>query len=39
MYKNKSPRIGKSLGDFNDIDDARNFIYDLTGVMPDILSY
>jgi len=39
MYKNKSPRIGKSLGDFNDVDDARNFIYDLTGIMPDIYSY
>lgn len=39
IYKNSIPRKSKVIGDFFDINDARNFLHDLTGENIDIISY
>lgn len=39
IYKNSMPSRVRAIGDFFDIDDARNFLHDLTGERIDIISY
>lgn len=39
IYKNTIPRQSKVIADFFDINEARQFLYDLTGENIDIVSY
>lgn len=39
VYKNSSPRKMTFIADFFNINDARNFLHDLTGENIDIISY
>lgn len=39
IYKNSMPRKEKFIADFFDINEARNFLHDLTGENIDIISY
>lgn len=39
VYKNSIPRREKVIADFFDIDEARNFLYELTGQDISIISY
>lgn len=39
VYKNSMPRKMTFIADFFNIDDARNFLHDLTGERIDIISY
>ncbi len=39
VYKNQSPKKTRFIGDFFDINDAKKFLYDITGETIDIISY
>jgi hypothetical protein len=39
IYKNSIPRKAKFIADFFDVNDARQFLHDITGESVDIVSY
>lgn len=39
MYRNNSPKIARAIGDFNDIEDAVTFLFELTGEKVKVESY
>lgn len=39
MYRNNSPKVARAIGDFNNIDDAVNFLCELTGETVKVQSY
>lgn len=39
VYRDSSPRSMRAIGDFNSIEDAKNFLFDLTGDHPDATVY
>lgn len=39
MYRNNSPKLARAIGDFNEIEDAVTFLFELTGEKVKIESY
>lgn len=39
MYRNNSPRVARAIGDFNDVENAVTFLFELTGEKVRIESY